>query len=62
MTHFLDAMQGCLSFPYNNTIDGPPFERLVAISIASKMHLFLAGITDVRLLYLLQLRNCRSVA
>ena len=36
-----------MPFPYNNIIDGPPFERLVAISIASKAHLFSAGITNV---------------
>ncbi|DBB01091.1 TPA: hypothetical protein ACH3X1_000984 [Trebouxia sp. C0004] len=35
-----------MPFPYNNTIDGPLFERLVAISIASKAHLFSAGITN----------------
>lgn len=44
---FLEAMQECMPFPYNNTIDGPPFERLVAISIASRTHLFSVGITNV---------------
>ncbi len=46
-TDLLRAMQKCLPFPYNNTIDGPPFEKLVAISIASTAHLFSAGVTTV---------------
>ncbi len=46
-TNLLEAMQECMPFAYNNTIDGPPFERLVAISIASKAHLFSAGVTYV---------------
>ena len=40
-------MQECMPFPYNNTIDGPTFERLMAISIASTAHLFSAGVTTV---------------
>ncbi|KAL0029830.1 hypothetical protein WJX77_002550 [Trebouxia sp. C0004] len=36
-----------MPFPYNNIIDGPPFERLVAISIACTAHLFSAGVTSV---------------
>ncbi|KAL0019737.1 hypothetical protein WJX77_008046 [Trebouxia sp. C0004] len=46
-TKFLQAMQKCMPFPYNNIIDGPPFERLVAISIACTAHLFVAGVTNV---------------
>ncbi|DBA96132.1 TPA: hypothetical protein ACH3X1_015618 [Trebouxia sp. C0004] len=45
-TKFLQAMQKCMPFPYNNIIDGPPFERLVAISIACTAHLFVAGVTN----------------
>ncbi len=48
-TKFLRAMQECMPFPYNNIIDGPPFERLVAISIACTAHLFFAGVTNVSL-------------
>jgi len=46
---FLEAMQECMPFPYNNIIDGPPVERLVAISIASTAHLFFAGVNSVSL-------------
>ena len=42
-------MQESMPFPYNNIIDGPPFERLVAISIACTAHLFFAGVTSVSL-------------
>ncbi|KAL3145847.1 hypothetical protein ABBQ38_015218 [Trebouxia sp. C0009 RCD-2024] len=46
-TKLLRAMQECMPFPYNNIIDGPPYERLVATSIACRAHLFFAGVTNV---------------
>lgn len=47
-TSLLNAMQASLPFPFTNTTAGPPFERLVALAIASKTHLFSAGISNVR--------------